>query len=94
MSDNFKIFETNQFLNDLSRADQSRSLRIGKKLQKYVYPRLKSEPHWGANIKRLRAWDPPTWRYRIGDWRFFYTIDEKTKMVSMVAASDRKEAYR
>ncbi len=67
---------------------------IEKKLVEYVYPQLKSEPHYGPNIKRLKGWEPPTWRYRIGDWRFFFEIDDKTKVVFMTAASHRRESYR
>jgi mRNA-degrading endonuclease RelE of RelBE toxin-antitoxin system len=33
------------------------------------------------------------WRYRIGAWRFFYKIDEKQRIVSMIAASHRSSAY-
>jgi mRNA-degrading endonuclease RelE of RelBE toxin-antitoxin system len=30
----------------------------------------------------------------VGDWRFFYEIDEKQRIVFMTAADHRKEAYR
>ncbi len=68
--------------------------KLEEKLAEYVYPQLKNEPHFGQNIKRLINFDPATWRYRVGTWRFFYIIDEEMKVVSMVAASHRKEAYR
>jgi mRNA-degrading endonuclease RelE of RelBE toxin-antitoxin system len=68
--------------------------RLQTKIRGYVYPSLCQTPHSGPNIKRLKNWDPPTWRYGVGDWRFFYEIDEKQRIVLMTAADHRKEAYR
>ncbi|HEX5855617.1 MAG TPA: type II toxin-antitoxin system RelE/ParE family toxin [Thermoanaerobaculia bacterium] len=34
-----------------------------------------------------------TWRYRIGDWRFFFSIDDGKQIVSMLAADHRSRAY-
>jgi len=90
----FRVFETRRFLSDLARFGEVVQKRIEAKLREYVYPLLRQNPHSGANIKRLKNWDPPTWRYRVGDWRFFYEIDEKERIVSMTAADHRKEAYR
>jgi len=42
----------------------------------------RNNPHFGPSIKRLKHWHPPTWRYRVGDWRFFYEIDEPLRIVS------------
>lgn len=89
----YKIFETNRFLTDIQLMARNRKRFIAEKLAEYVYPQLKKEPHWGPNIKRLKGFDSLTWRYRIGVWRFFYIVDEKTKVVSMIVASHRKSAY-
>ena len=94
MSRKYKIFEAERFATDLKLLARHRKVILEEKLLEYVYPQLKNEPHFGPNIKRLRDWHPPTWRYRVGDWRFFYIIDEETKVISMVAAAHRKEAYR
>jgi mRNA interferase RelE/StbE len=40
-----------------------------------------------------KGFDPEMWRYQIGAWRFFYGIDDKKKIVYMVAASHRISAY-
>ncbi len=66
---------------------------IEEKLRKFVYPQLRIHPHYGPNIKKLREFKPETWRYRIGDWRFFYEIDEDERIVFMIAASHRSSAY-
>src|ERR1039457_3993221 len=90
----FKVFETRSFLADLAALGVVSQRRLEAKLRDYVYPLLRPTPHTGPNIKRLKNWDPPTWRYRVGDWRFFYEIDEKQRIVFMIAADHRKEAYR
>ncbi len=64
-----------------------------QKLQEYVYPELRQHPHFGANIKKLKHLKPETWRYRIGAWRFFYEIDEDSKIVFLIAAHHRSSAY-
>lgn|SRR5262247_701024 len=93
-SDPFRIFQTRQFLADLAGLGITPQKRIETKLRDYIYPILRDNPYFGPNIRRLKNWDPPTWRYRVGDWRFFYEIDEKQRIVFMTAADHRKEAYR
>jgi len=54
---------------------------------------LRDQPYFGANIKKLKAFKPETWRYRIGSYRFFYIVDDKEKIVFMVAADTRQQSY-
>jgi mRNA interferase RelE/StbE len=89
----YKIFETSQFISDLSGDFEGQGLRINKKLSEYVYPQLRDNPHFGKNIKRLHNYSPPTWRYRIGSYRFFYEIAEDERVVYMIAAESRKDSY-
>ena len=89
----FSIFETNQFLKDLAKDFSGQQKRIKRKLITYVYPQLKQNPYFGKNIKKLTNYQPETWRYRIGSWRFFYKIDEKEKTVFMLAVDSRQNAY-
>ncbi len=89
----FNILETNQFLKDLAKDFSGQQERIKRKLTTYVYPQLKQNPYFGKNIKKLINYRPETWRYRIGNWRFFYEIDEKEKTVFMLAADSRQNAY-
>lgn len=91
--DKFRIFETNQFLKDLKQDFSGQQQRIEKKLQNFVYPQLRQKPYVGKNIKKLSNYKPETWRYRIGNYRFFYEIDEKKKLVIMIAADNRQGAY-
>jgi len=90
---NYRIFETEQFQKDLKQIALSGRRKVTQKLVDFVYPQLREHPHFGPNIKKLKGFDPETWRYRIGAWRFFYEIDEEEKIVYLLAASHRSRAY-
>ncbi len=87
----YRIFEARGFLQDLSHCPQRDRGRIERKLEETIYPILREEPHAGAQIRKLRDWQPETWRYRGGDWRCFYEIDEKDHVVMMIALKRRTE---
>ena len=91
--DSFRIFETEEFPKSLKQSFKGQSERIARKLAAYVYPQLRHNPFFGKNIKKLHNYSPDTWRYRVGDYRFFYEIDEKNKMIIMLTADNRKDAY-
>lgn len=77
----YRIFETDPFGDDIDAIARSGRRRILEKLRQVVYPQLRDRPQFGANVRKPRNYDPPTWRYRIGSWRFFYEIDELRKFV-------------
>ena len=89
----FEIFETEQFLMDLNNDFSGQQRRIKAKLSAHVYPQLRKQPFFGKNIKKLKDFAPDTWRYKIGNYRFFYTIDESKKTVFMLTIDHRKNAY-
>jgi mRNA interferase RelE/StbE len=85
----FRIFETNQFLKDLEQDFSGQQERVKTKLVNYIYPQIKQNPYFGKNIKKLVNYKPDTWRYKIGNYRFFYEIDEKNKIVFMISVDNR-----
>ncbi|MDP2940419.1 MAG: type II toxin-antitoxin system RelE/ParE family toxin [Candidatus Omnitrophota bacterium] len=87
------MFETSQFLKTLAQDFKGQQERIYKKLTTYVYPQLRQNPYFGKNIKKLTRYKPETWRYRIGDYRFFYTINDDKKIVFMLSSDNRSSAY-
>lgn len=89
----YEIFETQEFLKSIEKLQKKEAKIIEKKLESYVYPQLREEPHFGANIKKLRGYSPDTWRYRIGNFRVFYTIDEDDNLVILLVVENRKDAY-
>lgn len=93
LSNNYRIFETEQFQKDLKQIALYGQRKVTQKLHDFVYPQLREHPHLGPHLKKLKGFDPETWRYRIGAWRFFYEIDDKEKIVYLLAASHRSSAY-
>jgi mRNA interferase RelE/StbE len=91
---NYRIFETDEFLRRLSRLDARSRGMIETKLREYVYPRLREQPFFGNQIRKLRGYEPDTWRYRIGSFRIFYAVNPKDRIVAMLTVDDRKDAYR
>jgi mRNA interferase RelE/StbE len=92
--DKYKIFETDEFLKKLRKLSRQDANFIQKKLNEYVYPQIREEPFLGRNIKKLRDYDPPIWRYRIGKFRVFYFIDSEEKVVYILSVVLRKDAYK
>jgi mRNA interferase RelE/StbE len=50
-------------------------------------------PHFGNNIKKLRSYVPEMWRFRIGKFRVFYSINEDDKIVFIITVEFRKDSY-
>lgn len=92
-SNNYKIFETKQFSNDLNRVTIKEKEPIELKLKNYIYPLLRIEPHFKSNIRKLINWKPDTWRYRFSNYRIFYEINETEKIVYMITIKTRQNTY-
>ena len=90
----YALFATDEFLKSIEKLQKRDKALIENKLKEYVYPQIKSEPHFGINIKKLRGYEPNTWRYRIGNYRVFYTIDENDWLVLLLVVESRNKAYR
>ncbi len=93
MLGSFKIFETEQVLKNIEKDFRGRQHKIKQKLATYIYPQLRQQPYFGKSIKKLSNFTPETWRYRIGDLRLFYTIDEEKKIVSILTIDFRGSIY-
>ncbi|RKX78449.1 MAG: type II toxin-antitoxin system mRNA interferase toxin, RelE/StbE family [Spirochaetes bacterium] len=88
--DDFKIAETDSFVKMVGK---SKFNRVYKKINEYVYPMLRRNPYFGPNIKRLKGQYSDYYRYRIGDYRLFYKIDEEKILIFIIDIKHRKEAY-
>ena len=86
----YKLFETDEFLKSIEKLQK----RDKAKLREYVYPQIKSEPHFGINIEKIRGYSPSTWRYQIGSYRIFYTIDENDQLILLLVVESRDKAYK
>ncbi len=90
----YRIFETVEFSRSLSSLSRRDGQVVRKKLEEYVYPQIGEIPFFGANIKKLRGYTPDTWRYRIGRFRAFYTVDKGERVVYMLTVELRRDSYR
>ncbi|MCF2948188.1 type II toxin-antitoxin system RelE/ParE family toxin [Paraglaciecola aquimarina] len=90
----YNLFETDEYIKSINKLQKRDKALVHSKLRDYVYPQIKSEPHFGINIKKLKGYTPNTWRYRIGNFRVFYTIDEDDRLVLLLIVENRDKAYR
>ena len=88
--DSFKIAETDSFVKNIQKPKYN---KLYKKIVEYIYPMLRRNPYFGANIKRLKGYFSDYYRYRIGDYRLFYKIENEKIMIFIVYIKHRKDAY-
>ena len=103
-SSEFRIFETDEFLKRFKRFPRKESHFLQRKLHEYIYPQLRKNPFLGPNIRKIKygaaptgtplRYTPDTWRYRIGDFRVFYLVDQPKRTVFVLSIDDRRDAYR
>jgi mRNA interferase RelE/StbE len=93
-SSRYRIFETREYAKRLARLSPDEREFIARKVTTYVYPQLRHEPHSGLNVKKLLDYEPETWRYRIGRYRLFFSIDEVERIVFILTVELRRDAYR
>ena len=85
----FEIAETKEFQKNLKRLDT----KLYEKIKNIVYPLLRSNPYFGTNIKKLKGELGRVYRYRIGNYRVFYVIENEKVLVVMTSISHRQGAY-
>ena len=90
MSNRFEIAETETFQRSISKKE---FVKIYNKTKTYVYPQLRINPFFGNNIKKLKGEFKDVYRYRIGEYRLFYKIDEKQILIFIMDIAKRKDAY-
>jgi mRNA interferase RelE/StbE len=86
----FQIAETNTF----AKVKKKINPKLYQKINDVVYPQLRSNPYFGANIKKLKGEFEWFYRYRIGNYRLFYLIDDKKVIVFVIDLKHRKDAYK
>lgn len=88
MSD-FAIAETNSFLKIKEKIDK----KLYEKVVSVVYPQLRKNPFFGTNIKKLKGEFEGYYRYRIGNYRLFYLVENEKVVVVVVDLKHRQNAY-
>jgi len=90
LSAKFRIAETEHFRKQL---DNLNLTKIYSKIEKIVYPQLRANPFFGPNIKKLKGEFEGYYRFRIGNYRLFYTIDKQKVIVFILEIAHRRDAY-
>jgi len=57
------------------------------------FDQLKQDPRRHPNIKHLKGEYRAAWRFRIGDYRVVYLIDDAAALVTVVNIVNRRDAY-
>ena len=86
----FKIAETKTFEKVKKKVDR----KLYQKIVNVVYPQLRNNPYFGANIRKLKGEFEGFYRYRIGSYRLFYLIDDDKVMVFVIDLKHKKDAYK
>jgi len=90
----YRIFGTDEFEKKLKKLIKKDYEFVYKKLIEYIYPQIIEEPAFGKNIKKLKGYNPETWRYRIGNYRIFYSISNEERIVYILTIDKRKDSYK
>jgi mRNA interferase RelE/StbE len=54
---------------------------------------LEQDPRGGNNVKPLKGQFAGAYRYRVGDLRVVYTIDDASDTILIITIVNRKDAY-
>jgi mRNA interferase RelE/StbE len=85
------IAETETFQKKI-KAPECKALH--EKISEYVYPVLRNNPFFGPNIKKLKGKYKEIYRFRLGDYRLLYKIEEQKVIVFIIDIEHRKDVYR
>jgi len=88
---NYKIAETETFSKKIN---SKKFNNLYRKIVEDIYPILKNNPFFGSNIKKLKGAYKDVYRFRIGDYRLFYKIDEQESIIFVLNIENRQDAYK
>jgi mRNA interferase RelE/StbE len=89
--DKYRIGETETFSKKLN---SNKYNHLYNKIMNDVYPVLRNNPFFGSNIKKLKGEYKEIYRFRIGDFRLFYKIDEQESIIFILNIENRQDAYK
>ena len=82
----FQIAEANELKKIKNRLDS----KLYEKIKTNVYPQLRANPFSGINIKKLKSKLEGYYRYRIGNYRLFYLIENEKVLVVVINLQHRQ----
>ena len=91
MSDKYKIAETENYSKKINSKKYN---HLYRKIFEDIYPLLINNPFFGGNIKKLKGEYKDVYRFRIGNYRLFYKIDEQKSLIVIIDIEKRQDAYK
>jgi mRNA interferase RelE/StbE len=58
------------------------------------FDQLRENPYEHPNIKRLKGTFAGMLRYRVGDWRVLYQVDEAQSLITILLIAHRSDVYQ
>jgi len=65
---------------------------LAKKLAR-CFKQLEQTPRRHSNIKRLTGQLAGLFRYRVGDWRVIFSVDDAARKANVLVVAHRSEVY-
>lgn len=84
----FRVDLTDAARDAYARADPPLARKVAR-----CFHQLERDPRRHSNIKRLTGQFAGLFRYRIGDWRVLYRIDDSSASVLVHDISHRRDVY-
>jgi len=89
--DKYKIAETENYSKKINSKKYN---HLYQKISEDIYPLLKNNPFFGGNIKKLKGEYKNIYRFRIGNYRLFYKIEEQKSLIFIIDIEKRQDAYK
>ena len=87
----FKIAETEHYSKKINSKGYT---HLNKRISNDVYPILRVNPFFGGNIKKLKGDYKDIYRFRVGNYRLFYTVDDRESIIFIIDIESRQDAYK
>ena len=84
----FEVVLSPEALAFYTQAERPLALKLAR-----CFAQLEREPRRHNNVKRLSGELAGRLRYRVGDWRVIYRIDDPAKKVHVLVIAHRREIY-
>jgi len=91
LSTSYRIAETETYQKKIGKSEYR---KYYQRALDRLYPQLRENTFSGPNMKRLKGDLSAIYRYRVGDYRIFYTIDSEKGIIYLLDLDNRKDAYR
>lgn len=85
----FEVILTREALRIYRKVDKSLASKLNR-----CFDNLACNPRLHPNVKKLKGILRGRFRYRVGDWRVVYHIDEENKQVIVLVIAHRSNVYR